>query len=92
VSHSDYEHYRAGVEELLNLARLQLTAAQCDRIRTAVRRRHAEDAFAVYLKGTDAEYLGGRVLADIRAADAALRPEEIAALETLVDAGLPKPD
>lgn len=84
-----YDKYRAEIERLLDLAG-ELPLEMQDRIRAAVSRRQDDAEARKQIDGTPAEDVGGRLLAQLVAADAELEPARVYELLVLIDAGLAK--
>jgi hypothetical protein len=84
---ADYERYRAEIERLLDLARTLPPELQ-ERIRKAVSRRQDDVEARKQIDGTDAEDVGGRLLAQLVAADGELERARVYELLVLIDAGL----
>jgi hypothetical protein len=91
VAETDFPHYVANLEHLLDLVDAQLTAPQGERIRFAVRNRHDPVKVRDLLVDTAADNLGGRILHELSDADGELSTDEVRRLEDVVLAGLPSP-
>jgi hypothetical protein len=87
----DFLRYHRRIQELLDLAGEQLTAAQQDRIREAVFARQDKDEARTFIEGTDAEAMGVTFLAAFADIDSELAPAQAEELEGLVDARLASP-
>jgi len=78
---NEYDHFRAVIENVLALT-ANLTDAQCDRIRHAVKTRHSGGQ--AMLTGTAAAETGGRLLDLLGDADTELAASQVEQLEELI--------
>jgi hypothetical protein len=84
---TEYDHFRAGIERFLELAKALRPEMQ-NRILEAIRLRHDDALARALIVDTEAEEVGSHFLNELAAARDALEPDQEAELTELAMAGL----